>query len=327
MRNARKWKTLPLLTLLAGAGCAGVGTGSGTTVGSPYGSDSLTPGASAAQTAPKAEGRSLAAAKTWTLGTAEAADVAVVAPLAEDGKTPLTAKQVAALKTVKGSDGATGTRRVLAQVSLLPPPPADPKAAKANFWDAGWQKTMQETLDKLAGAGWDGVCLQGVGAWEAARKERPTASADMAVFVQSLAARVRKRHANFVLVPQNGATLLAALTEKERTAYLSAIDGILVENTFYAGDKPFDNPLAPQADVTAALDQFQKAGKPVFAIDYLRDAAKMSDFAARVKARGYVALTAPGAGPEVAAAPKLAKPEMPGPEKTAPAATVPAAAP
>lgn len=325
MRNARRWKTLPLLTLLAGAGCAGVGTGSGTTVGSPYGSDALTPGANASQAAPKADARSLAAAKTWTLGTAEAADVAVVAPLAEDGKTPLSAKQVAALKTVKGSDGATGTRRVLAQVSLLPPPPADPKAAKANFWDVGWQKTMGETLDKLAAAGWDGVCFQGVGAWEAARKERASAPADMAALVQSLAARVRKRHANFAVVPENGATVLTALTEKERTAYLAAIDGILVENTFYAGDKPSDNPLAPQADVIAALDQFQKAGKPVFAVDFLGDAAKKTDFAARAKARGYVALAAPGAGPEVVTALEPAKPEMP--EKTAPAATVPAAAP
>lgn len=325
MRNARKWTTLPLLALLAGAGCAGVGTGSGTTVGSPYGSDALTPGPNAVQSAPKAEGRSLAAAKTWTLGAAEAADLSVVLPLAEDSKTPLTPKQVAALKIVKTSDGAAGVRRVLAQISLLAPPPADPKAAKTNFWDAGWQKTMRETLDKLAASGWDGVCLQGVGAWEAARKERATAPADMAAFVETLAARVRKRHANFVVVPENGATLLSALTEKERTAFLSAIDGIVVENTFYAGDKPSDNPLAPQSDVLAALDQFQKAGKPVFAIDYLRDAAKTSDFAARAKARGYVALAALGGGPEVAAAPKLAKPETP--EKTAPAATSPAATP
>ena len=67
----------------------------------------------------------------------------------------------------------------------------------------------------------------------------------------------------------------------------------------------------PTPDVLAALDTFQKAGKPIFVTERLTDPDKIADFLARAKSKGYLpdaALgearpppAAPAAGPQVAA--------------------------
>ena len=180
------------------------------------------------------------------------------------------------------------------------------------YWDADWQKIVTASLDKLLDAGYDGVCVQGVGAFSRDLKGRSSAGTEMAAFVDSLAAHARKRAPSFSVLVDGGVALPAALTDAQRKDYLDAVDGVLARDVFYSGDKPADNDLAPQADVLAALDTFQKAEKPVFVTERLTDPDKIADFLARAKSKGYLPDAAlarptppavPAAGALVAASP------------------------
>ena len=127
----------------------------------------------------------------------------------------------------------------------------------------------------------------------------------MAALVEALAARARKRDPQFSVLVDGAATLPAALTDAQNKDYLAAVDGILARDVFYPGDKPADNDLAPDADVLAALDTFQKADKPVFVTERLADPDKIADFLARARSKGYLpdsALTAPAPPPAAPAA-------------------------
>ena len=131
----------------------------------------------------------------------------------------------------------------------------------------------------------------------------------MAALVGDLAAHARKSDANFSVLPDGGVDLPAALTDAQKKDYLAAVDGVLARDLFYAGDKPADNDLAPQADLLTALDTFQKSEKPVFVTERLTEPGKIADFVARAKSKGYL----PDASFVPAAAPATPMPAAPAP--------------
>ena len=266
--------------------------------------------------------------------TSPVADLLIVDPVAPKAGAPSAVNPVAVLQQ-------NGKRRVLARLDIgeiaktnpqwqaawvdattgkpTPAAPAwldapDNKAAAVypvHFWDADWQKQATAALDKLASAGYDGVCLQGVGQYSRLLKFHSSAGTEMAAFVEALAAHARKSNARFSVLVDGGAGLPAALTDAQKKDYLAAVDGVLARDVFYPGDKPLDNDLAPDPDVLAALDTFQKDGKPIFVTERLADPDKIADFLARAKSKGYLpdaALTAappapaPAAGAQMAAA-------------------------
>ena len=187
---------------------------------------------------------------------------------------------------------------------LGPPNPAYPDNFLVQFWEPGWQERIlgpDGYLDRIVAAGFDGVYLDRVDAWEDWWDPHgglpPIPAADMAAFVEAIANRARDAlgRPGFLVVVQNAPTILDALTPDQRARYLATIDALAVEDTFYFGPADEDNPLDIQLDTLAAIRAFQDAGKPVFAVDYLLDPDEQSDFVRRARDAGFVPLVAPRA--------------------------------
>jgi cysteinyl-tRNA synthetase, unknown class len=150
------------------------------------------------------------------------------------------------------------------------------------YWDPNWQKIMIDQAERIIAAGFDGLYLDWVNAFEedgvAAEAKRPgidPASA-MVDFIGLLRERARVKNPEALVLGQNGEYLLDA----ERR-YLDVIDGIGVEDTWFAGkagakwssSKAGDIPnrYKDESSTAGRLQQYRKylaAGKPVFSIDY-----------------------------------------------------------
>jgi cysteinyl-tRNA synthetase, unknown class len=153
------------------------------------------------------------------------------------------------------------------------------------FWDERWQRLLFDPnptlggwlrdrlglgvkpyLDRIIEAGFDGVYLDRVDAYETARAERPTARADMIGFVGALSSFAKARRPGFLVVPQNGEDLLSD------GRYVAAIDGAGKEDLLYGegGDGVVNDPRSTRVSV-GLLNRAKAAGRPVFVIEYLAD--------------------------------------------------------
>lgn len=175
---------------------------------------------------------------------------------------------------------------------------------KTKYWDRHWKRILfgrrtgnnKSYLDRIIDSGFDGVFLDIIDGYEYWRYEKPkhqrrrTAARDMALLVIQISeyARITRGVSSFVVIPQNGAGILDELSTDLRARYLAAIDAIGAEDTFYYGDADENNSLNLQEDAIANLTEFTSAGKKVFAIDYLTDLDKISDFKKRACDAGFI---------------------------------------
>lgn len=152
------------------------------------------------------------------------------------------------------------------------------------YWQPGWQKLIFDAspdlfarvvarwipafaadtyLDRILAAGFDGVFLDKVDAYEDWTAERPGAAGDMVRFVGAIADYARTRKPGFLVVPQNAEDLLLD------ASYLAKIDAITKEDLFFgiAGD---GKPNLPDdvAAAEAALGRASTAGLPIFVVEY-----------------------------------------------------------
>jgi len=151
---------------------------------------------------------------------------------------------------------------------LGPPNPDWPGNYKVRYWDSDWQALifgnpagpLTSYADRILSAGFDGVYLDiidGYEYWGAAggTGERLTAAADMIAFVRALAsyARAASGRPGFLIIPQNGAGIIhpenypyaadpEAEAARQRGLYFGAINAIGVEDLFFRGDLPENNP-------------------------------------------------------------------------------------
>jgi uncharacterized protein (TIGR01370 family) len=175
--------------------------------------------------------------------------------------------------------------------------PANPQFRnnfKVHYWDPPWQSIIfgstNAYCDRIIAQGFDGVYLDVIDAYEfwgpdgtlPISQQNSNAVADMVTFVTNLAAYARSKpgHANFFVVPQNGAALTT------NAVYLSTISAIGAEDTWFNGDKR----QVPQdtAFVVALLDLVRASGKPVFATDYPLRPANIDAFYSFAEAKGYM---------------------------------------
>jgi cysteinyl-tRNA synthetase len=233
----------------------------------------------------------------------------VVIDYSADGsdETAFTAAQIAALKHSPGGD-----KIVLAYMSIgeaedyrfywrdgwRPGEPAWldaenpdwPGNYKVRYWHSDWQAIIygrpDSYLDKVIAAGFDGIYLDIVDAYEYYQAEQGRASAaqEMADFVAGLADYARARRPGFLVVPQNAAGLAALIP-----AYLDSVDGIGQEDVYYGYDDD-DRPTPPHvtAEIERDLDLFRAAGKLVLTVDYAAAPAHVDDAYAKSQAKGYV---------------------------------------
>lgn len=190
------------------------------------------------------------------------------------------------------------------------------KNIDVRFWDEKWQNVIfgnndgenKGYIDRIIDAGFDGVCMDAVNAykfWETkeinGNIERRSAASDMIDFVVKIAdyARNIRGKSNFIIITKNGEGLIdpasysfandpVSEANRQKQRYLNAINAVVAEDVFFAGNEKNDNPLNVQTEKIRLLDMLLAAGKNVFIVDYLNDEKNIDTFYKLAREHGYV---------------------------------------
>ncbi|MEW6746464.1 MAG: MJ1477/TM1410 family putative glycoside hydrolase [Planctomycetota bacterium] len=173
---------------------------------------------------------------------------------------------------------------------LGPSNPDWPGNYKVRYWETGWQELIYGSpssyLDKILAAGFDGVYLDIVDAYEywgpggESGLGRDSAEADMVRFVIAIAEYARTRREGFAVFPQNGEGLAT------HADYVDTVTGIGREDTWYDGNVP--QPDDHTAQVLEDLELFRQAGKLVLVVDYVTRGDLIDAFYAAALAHGFI---------------------------------------
>jgi cysteinyl-tRNA synthetase, unknown class len=180
---------------------------------------------------------------------------------------------------------------------------------EVHFWKPAWQRTFFDPnppdqswlervkrifapplvpyLDRIIEAGFDGVYLDRVDAYEKVAEGRPQGRQEMVDFVSGLASYAKTRRPGFMVVPQNGEELLAD------GRYRAAIDGVAKEDLFFGvtGETIANAPDETRHTI-ALLNRAKADGRPVFVIEYDLDASRQRALVADLGGLGYVSVFA-----------------------------------
>lgn len=160
---------------------------------------------------------------------------------------------------------------------------------KVRYWDPNWQSLIfgspDAYLDRILDAGFDGVYLDIIDAFEYYEDRRPSAEAEMVALVRRIAeyGRARRPGRSFYVIPQNGEMLLA------HPEYLETVDGIAKEDLFWG----YDGIEAPTPDnerdfSVGFLGRAAAANKIVLTVDYPIAADFVGDLYSRARGLGFV---------------------------------------
>ena len=170
------------------------------------------------------------------------------------------------------------------------------------FCHEGWQKTIlgdddgrsvynsidPSPLYRLIELGFDGIYLDRVDVYAELAKECPDGANKMVEFVARLAAHARKRKPDFLVILQNAEELV------RNPLMMRTIDALAKEDLFYGADHSQNaNSAAAVRDAVGHLKAVKAAGKPVFVVDYVTDAAKKADAKKRIEELGFIPYIAP----------------------------------
>jgi len=168
------------------------------------------------------------------------------------------------------------------------------------FWKPEWQGIVMDYLNAILAAGFDGVYLDKVDTFYYWLNEEdmgqsfanPDAPWQMVDFVELIANHGRERNSDFVVVPQNAAEIIEYLDDEQGNRYMSLIDGIGVEDTFFypsGGAEAGENAsYDPQEYVLEMLSYYQEAGVLVLAVDYVTQPGKIERFFEEAGTRGFI---------------------------------------
>ncbi|NEC30067.1 glycoside hydrolase [Streptomyces sp. SID8111] len=155
------------------------------------------------------------------------------------------------------------------------------------YWqERWWQEAVRPRVDRALAAGFDGVYLDSVVAYEEIAPERvPGLSTEelgarMVALIRRISAYAKRVDPGFWVFPQNAPEL------RRHPGYLAAVDGIGMEELFYrATDLPCDlDYCAPNLAGARAL---RRAGKVVVAIDYANRPENIADACRRYREEGF----------------------------------------
>jgi len=138
------------------------------------------------------------------------------------------------------------------------------------YWTSGWwSKALQPYLDRILAQGFDGVFLDGVGAYwwwyEVKGLSYRTCANRMVNLVEKIGQYARASAGeDFIVCPNDGLGILDDAGASAVTRYFAAIDAIATESLFYNIWSEED-----QAYRMAKLAQFDAEGKRIFLIEYI----------------------------------------------------------
>ena len=162
------------------------------------------------------------------------------------------------------------------------------------YWDPQWQQLMINQVTAMAKEGYNGVMLDVVDAYTvpavaAADGGITQARTDMMNFVEALSEAAKAVNPNFKIIQNNALDLLTTNpddpTSATNTAYLSHIDGVVAESTFYNSN---NTPTSWEAWNVQYLEHAVAAGKTVLSIDYPTSAAAQAAYIKDAIADGFV---------------------------------------
>jgi cysteinyl-tRNA synthetase, unknown class len=176
---------------------------------------------------------------------------------------------------------------------------------KVKYWDPAWQTIIFDYVDRIVAQGFDGAYLDIIDGYEywadSANGENEVlttneAATRMIAFIQSIRDRARQTNPNFKIFPQNAPALV------QYSSYLSAMDGIGKEETWYGGYNELTHPNSLAQPLEAALRDEElaflrailQAGKTVIVTDYFNpnQVVQAQDFLAKAKIEGFAAYPA-----------------------------------
>jgi cysteinyl-tRNA synthetase len=153
------------------------------------------------------------------------------------------------------------------------------------YWDPEWQALVFQYLDRILKAGFDGVYLDRVDAYQDPHARGH--EQEMVDLVKGIASYARQRSPlgdDFGVVVQNAEELAARHAD-----YLTVTTGIGREEVYYADTNQATSSGA-QRDVEANLDLFKRGsrGRLVLTVDYADRADLVADAYRKSQAKGYV---------------------------------------
>ena len=189
-----------------------------------------------------------------------------------------------------------------------------------HYWMDDWKDIIfrgpGSYLSRIQDAGFDGVYLDRVDAYERLSKLQPAAKAEMMRLVGDVAAAARLRDPHFIVFVQNAEDLL------DNADYRAIIDGLAKEDFAYGVEGDGRRNASDLVQWSGEqLRRLTADGKPVLVVEYLTDPKKQSVALADISRDQFVPLFARRAldGPTVGASTLLAQAAVTGP-KTAGAA-------
>ena len=158
---------------------------------------------------------------------------------------------------------------------------------KVKFWEPEWQAQIfggsDSYLDRIIAAGFDGVYLDIIDAYEYfGEGGRTSAEDEMVAFVTAMSKYAKAQRPGFMIFPQNAPELGV------RADYLAVVDGIGMEGVYFGWDEP---DVATGSSDTEWLEEqlarFVDAGKMVLAVDYASKDGGVAEAYRRARAQGY----------------------------------------
>lgn len=136
---------------------------------------------------------------------------------------------------------------------------------KVKYWYPAWQELVMMQLSAIISAGFDGVYLDIIDGYEYWENRFPTAGEEMEALIRKIRDHARSRNSKFLVVPQNGESLITATSG----TVLEYVDGWAIEDLYY-GD-PVDgepNTRARTLERMGNIDQVLDDDKFVLLVEY-----------------------------------------------------------
>ena len=166
---------------------------------------------------------------------------------------------------------------------------------RVKYWHADWQKIILAAVDQIMAQGFDGVYLDIVDGFETFERDgkkfiddrvnpdtKQSYRRDMVDWVKAVAARAHAANPAALVIPQNGAQLLA------HTDFAGAVDAIGLEDLFSNGNKL--QPADHTKYVLSFLTPLTAAHKPVLVIEYPKSKERQAFVRAQAEKNGFVGL-------------------------------------
>lgn len=149
---------------------------------------------------------------------------------------------------------------------LLPENPNWPGNFPVKYWDPAWRDVIDDYLDKIIKAGFDGVYLDIVDAFDYYEDKKVKAKL-MFDLIKHIRKYAQERTKNFYIFQQNATSLISYLDKPSDLK--GVVDALGVESAFFRGDKLMNNPYRPDKYMLDYIRQYQSIGIPVFSIEYI----------------------------------------------------------